>query len=205
MEMKIPNEFFDILRVYLLCNTNWFALNLICMLIYHKWQPPSLGTIAVHKRWLRGSTLFSSEVQFTLNQARWMFSQFINPLPSRQLKLLVSFFPPRGSDLLWCKKLSCWRGNFLGVVLKSATLGGRNGRLCFGKWTLTKLEYEGNIICVFLLSILEPKSLLPTHTDKHKNWHTAYVWVFSPISQQRRWLALLLLSLLNTGMAFLGP
>lgn len=54
---------------------------------------------------------------------------------------------------------------------------------------ITKFEYEGNIMpqqhcSVFLLSILGPQTLLHTHTDKHKNLHTAYIWVFSPILEQ---------------------
>lgn len=60
---------------------------------------------------------------------------------------------------------------------------------------MTKFEYEGNIIpqqhcSVLLLSILGPKQLLHTHRDKHKNVHNEYVWVFSPIFEQKRWLAL---------------
>lgn len=165
----------------------------------------SLGTTAIHKRWVRRAASFSSEIQFTLTWARWMFFQFITPLPCRQLKNSCSlFFTPRGIVFLWYKKLSCWHANFFGVVFKSATLGGRNGRLCFGKRTLTKCKYEGNITAqqhsfVFLLSILGP------YTDKDKDLHTAYIWIFCPIFEQRRWLALPLFSLLNTGMAFLGP
>lgn len=138
-----------------------------------------------------------------------MFFQFITLLPCRQLKNSCSLFPPREIDLLWYKNLSCWRTNFFfWLFFKSATPGGRNGRLCFGKWMMTKFEYDGNIMpqqhcSVLLLSILGPKPLLHTHRDKHKNLHTVYVWVFSPIFEQRSWLALSLLSLLNTGMAFL--
>lgn len=75
---------------------------------------------------------------------------------------------------------------------------------------MTKFEYEGNIMpqqhcSVFLLSTLGPKSLLHTHRDKNKNLHSVYVWVFAPIFEERSWLALPLLSLLNTSMAFLLP
>lgn len=78
---------------------------------------PSLGTIAVHKRWLRRAASFYSEIQFTLTQARWMFFQFITPLPCRQLKNSCSLFPPKEIDLLWSKKLSCWHANFFWLFL----------------------------------------------------------------------------------------
>lgn len=78
---------------------------------------PSLGTTAVHKRWLRRAASFLLRNSVTLTQARWMFFLFITPLPCRQLKNSCSLFPPRRIDLLWYKKLSCWHANFLLLFL----------------------------------------------------------------------------------------